>query len=594
MQGTADATVILRSDLRVVLGALPLFAGLDEETLAALASEVEWLSLPGGATLFEAGEAPDALYVVLSGSLGAFATQAADRRRNIGRVLAGDTVGEMGLISGRARTATVVALRDTELLRLSRAAFDRVFLRRPEAMLRIAQLTVDRLEGAHARARVPGPRTFVLLPQSPAVDIGAFAERLVGALAQFGQCAYVRSADAATHTSHWFHVVESSHDHVVYLADGLPTSWTRLCLRQADAILLVASAAAEPGSWRALEGQRESSLAPQRLELVLLHEGHIAGGVAARWGVRHPGVPHHHVRGPADFPRLARLLTGHAVGIVFSGGGARGAAHIGVVRAMREADMPIDLVGGTSIGAIIGAGVAAGWATEELLERFRRSFVDVNPLRDYTLPVVSLVSGRKVSALLRREFGELAIEDLPLPFYCVSSNLTSGHPAVHRTGELWRWLRASVAIPGVLPPVMHRGEVLVDGGAINNLPVDVMRELGRGPVVGVEVGADRAFTAAGDDVDVPPLWKLAAWLRGKHRRPNIFQILWRAGMVNSSATTAAHREKTDLLLQPPLERVDMLDWKAFAHAIDVGHEHAARRLEALPADSPLRMAQRRL
>lgn len=593
-EDAADGTVILRSDLRAVLGALPLFAGLDEETIAAMAAEVEWLSLPGGAALFDAGEPADAMYVVLSGCLGAYVPKGTDRRRSIGRILAGDTVGEMGLISGRPRTASVVALRDTELVRLSRETFDHVFRRRPEAMLRIAQLTVDRLETSQARTRgrPQGARTFVVLPQSADLDVDGFADQLVAALTRLGRCARVHSAEAAVHTSHWFHVVESANDYVVFVADPLPTAWSRLCLRQADTLVLVARAAAETGGWHVLLSQREASMAPQRSELVLLHEGRISPGAAARWVATHPGAPHHHVLGARDVARIARLLTGAGVGLVLSGGGARGAAHIGVLRALQGAGVPVDLVGGTSMGAILGAGIAAGWSTEELLERFRRSFVDVNPLRDYTLPIVSLVSGRKVTALLRREFGEMGIEDLPLPFYCVSSNLTTGQSAVHRSGELWRWLRASVAIPGVLPPVMHRGEVLVDGGAMNNLPVDVMRELGRGPVIGVDVGGDRAFTAESDDVDVPPLWKALGWLRGRRRRPNIFQILWRAGMVNSAATTAAHREKTDLLLQPPLEQVDMLNWKAFAHAIDVGYEHAARRLEALAADSPLFAARR--
>lgn len=144
---------------------------------------------------------------------------------------------------------------------------------------------------------------------------------------------------------------------------------------------------------------------------------------------------------------------------------------------------------------------------------------------------------------------------------------------------MWRWLRASVAIPGVLPPVMHGGEVLVDGGAMNNLPVDVMRELGRGAVIGCDVGADRAFTAAADAVDAPPLWRVLG--RGRPR-PNIFQILWRAGMVNSAAATAAHREKTDLLLQPALEQVELLDWRAFDRAIAAGHAYARERLAREP------------
>jgi NTE family protein len=264
--------------------------------------------------------------------------------------------------------------------------------------------------------------------------------------------------------------------------------------------------------------------------------------------------------------------------VVLSGGGARGFAHIGVVRALREAGIPVDLVGGTSMGAIMGAGVAFGWDHAEMIERFRRAFVQTNPLSDFTLPLVSLVSGRKVGRLLRHEFGEVPIEDLPLPFFCVSSNLTSGRLAVHQHGSLWRWLRASLAIPGVLPPVFHGGEVFVDGGAMNNLPVDVMRELGRGPVVGVDVGSDRTFGAELDSVEMPPLWQWTSWLRGRKRRPNILQILWRAGMVNSAAATAGQRGQTDLLLQPPLAEIDLLDWKSFERAIDIGYRHACERL----------------
>jgi NTE family protein len=324
-----------------------------------------------------------------------------------------------------------------------------------------------------------------------------------------------------------------------------------------------------------------------------MHDGTLARGAAARWLTAvPPGTPHHHVTSKADVPRVARILTGRGVGLVLSGGGARGFAHIGIVKALREADIPIDLVGGTSMGAILGAGVALCWSIDELTDRFRESFVDAKPLRDYTLPFVSLVSGHKVTRLLQHAFGDVTIEDLPLDFFCVSSNLTTGHSEVHRRGELWRWLRASVAIPGVLPPVVHKGELLVDGGTMNNLPVDAMRDLGRGPVIGCDVGADRAFTTDTDEVDVPLPWQLMRWMREKKHRPNIFQILWRAGMVNSNAMTAAHREKTDLLLQPPLAQIDMLNWKGFDRAIAAGYEYAVRRLEKLPLDSPLRPSLR--
>jgi NTE family protein len=613
-----EETAVRRSDLSVVFNELPLFKDLDYAFLREIAQDSQWLSLPGGATLFSAGDPADALYVVLSGCLGVYSPAERRNRGFIGRVTAGDTVGEMGLISGRPRNAHVVALRDTELARLPADSFNRLFRQHPEAILRIARLTVDRLESSQSRVRAHShaARTFTLLPQSVEVDVGGFAAELVKALSAFGRTELVWNVRAGTHTSHWFHRIESANEYVVYVAEANPGRWSSLCVRQADTLLLLARADSEVRPWATLLRPQAAamasatpdssapsvnssgaadpappamSMAPQHAELILIHDGELVRGAAARWLASVlPGTPHHHVTSKADVPRVARMLTGRGVGLVLSGGGARGFAHIGIVQALREANIPIDLVGGTSMGAILGAGVSLCWTIDELKDRFRRSFVDAKPLRDYTLPFVSLVSGRKVTRLLQRAFGDVTIEDLPLDFFCVSSNLSTGHSEVHRRGELWRWLRASVAIPGVLPPVVHKGELLVDGGTMNNLPVDAMRDLGRGPVIGCDVGADRAFTTDTDDVDVPLPWQLMRWMREKKHRPNIFQILWRAGMVNSNAMTAAHREKTDLLLQPPLATIDMLNWNGFDRAIAAGYEYAVRRLETLPLDSPLR------
>ncbi len=582
---TLVETSIERRNMLSLLSGLQLFRGLDAETLVAIVSEIEWFSLPGGACLFEAGEEPDALYIVISGCLGAFARTPDGHTRLVGRVMAGETVGEMALISGKPRTASVLALRDTEIGRFSKRAFETLLLDHPQAMLSIAQLTIQRLENSQRqqRGKRSVPKTFTIVPYDGDVDVRTFAAQLVDSLNHGAKTELVWGVRGSAHTSHWFANIESTNDFVVYAADPGVTSWSRLCMRQADSVLLLAHADTEPGPWPIVRARHESRATLQRAELVLLHLNGFVAGAARRWLDQHRGLAHHHVRHAGDVARLARLLTGRGVGLTLSGGGARGLAHIGVVKALREAKVPIDAVGGTSLGAILGAGVAMEWTHEELVERFRRTFVDTNPLNDYTLPLMSLVSGRKVTRLLRQEVGERDIEDLPVPFFCVSSNLTTGRIAVHRSGPLWRWLRASVAIPGVLPPVFHQGEVHVDGGAMNNLPVDVMREVGRGPVIGVDVGADRAFTADFEDVDVPGLWKAMAWFRSKKKRLNIFQILWRAGMVNSAAATMAHREQTDLLLQPPLETVDMLNWRAFERAIEVGYRYTAERLRDLPA-----------
>jgi NTE family protein len=562
-----------RANPWAMLAALPLFSGLPRHVVDETVSELEWMSLPGGGLLFEAGSPADAVYFVVSGCLGVYGPGG----ELVGRIAAGETVGEMGLIVSRPRRATVRALRDSELAMLSAGTFERVLLGHPQAILRLARLTVSRIDDRDAdRQRVMTPRTLALVPLDESVDLAQHAGRLVDALSRFGRADLVGRQRAGSHSPQWFHERETRNDFVVYTADPGDTAWTRLCLRQADVVLLAARAGGSVPEG-GIPGWLDGGM--RRGELLLLHEGAFAQGAARRWCAAFPGMAHHHLRGPADYGRLVRMLTGRAVGLVLSGGGARGFAHLGVVRALREHGVPIDIVGGSSMGAILAAGVAADWDDAELRLRFKRSFVETNPLSDFTLPLVSLVSGRKVGMLLRQELGDIDIADLPLPFFCVSSNLTTGRIAVHQEGPLWRWLRASVAIPGVLPPVFQGGEVFVDGGAMNNLPVDVMRVKGRGPVIGVDCGTDRAFTADVEATETPSVWSLFGG-RGRRRRPNILQILWRAGMVNSTTATLERRLQSDLLITPALESVELLDWKGFERAVGIGYRDACERLEA--------------
>jgi NTE family protein len=282
----------------------------------------------------------------------------------------------------------------------------------------------------------------------------------------------------------------------------------------------------------------------------------------------------HHVRHGDDVERVARLLTGRSIGLVLSGGGARGFAHIGVVRALREAGMRIDSVGGTSIGAIIGAGVAADWSDEEMVEKYRKAFVDGRPLRDYTLPFVSLVTGRRVAHLLREAFGARDIEDLALPYYCVSANLSVGKVHVHRSGPIWLWLRASSAIPGILPPVFHRSEVFVDGAVMNNLPTDIMRQQAVGEIVAVDISADDVLRADVEEYALPSMWRMCVDRFARPRRPGILSILLRSGMVNAEAASIERRAYTNLLLTPPLSDIELLDWHAYERAIEAGYRHA--------------------
>jgi NTE family protein len=565
-------------NLPALFAALPLLRDLDAQQLRDISSEIEWFSLPGGATLFEAGQPADGMYAVVNGALGIYLSRTNGGVQYAGQVCGGETVGEVEVISDQPRTATVVALRDSEVARLSNRSFELLLEKNPQSMRQIARILAQRIDALQRTGRQTReiPKTLAIVPNGPDVNAVEFGAQLVECLRGAGRAELVLMERAQEQTSHWFHRLERANDFVVYVTQARPTNWTKLCLRQADSLLLLARLREEPRSWSALSGNQEQA---QTCELVLLHEGRDPVGRCGDWLDTQSCRRHHLVRDRSDIARLARLVSGRATGLVLSGGGARGFAHIGVLRALKEAGLTVDAIGGSSIGAIIGAGWAAGWDYQEMVQRMRRAFVDTNPLSDYTLPLVSLVSGRKVSRLLRQEYGNVEIEDLRLPYYCVSANLTSGQVSVHRRGLLWYWLRASAAIPGVLPPVCRQQQVYVDGATINSLPVDVMQDVLTGTIIGVDVAADRAFATDADSTDVPGPWNLLAWLRGRRSRINIMKILLRAGMINSNATNLGQRQQTDLLLQPPLASIDLLDWQAFERVVDIGYRHAVEAIE---------------
>ncbi|MBV9723596.1 MAG: patatin-like phospholipase family protein, partial [Gammaproteobacteria bacterium] len=522
----------------------------------------------------------DGLYVVVNGALEVYVPQTGGGSRLAGRVSAGETVGEAEVISGGNRSVTIVAARDTEVARLAVHTFEKLVARNPQVLRRIANVVIKRLEAlqhssGQTRAR---PKSFAIVPCTADIDAAQFATAFAACLRGQGRAELVLSTQGHEQTSHWFHRLERANDYVVYVTDSPQTKWTRLCLRHADCVLLLARSGSPARAWHTLETNLDPGASGHAAELVFLGQAAQAESTTQSWLNLNHVRRHHHVRGPTDVARLARLATGRALAVVLSGGGARGFAHIGVMRALQAAHLPVDAIGATSIGAIIGAGWAAGWSYAEMLERMRRAFVHRNPLGDYTLPFVSLVSGRRVGKLLRDEFGERCVEDLPLPYFCVSTNLTNGQAAVHRRGKLWLWLRASVAIPGVLPPVCTERHVYVDGATVNNLPVDVMRESLDGAILAVDAGADRMFETTAEISEVPAAWRLLSWLRHE-RRLNILQILLRSGTVNSTTATIAHRQLADVLLKPALERIDMLDWKAFDRVVELGYRHACESLE---------------
>jgi NTE family protein len=550
----------------------------DEPSLFAFGAGLKRIFLPGGQILFRENEVADSLYIVISGCLGVVVRGGNGRDVLVAQIPAGETVGEMGFLDGGLRSATVEALRDTELLKLDKASYENLLLRDPRSIRALISLLVRRLrKTTHPNNGTTLPiRTVAVVPLSVDVDHRKFANDLHKQLSSDGQRTTLLDCMSADRSTSWFHTAEAANDITLYCAEPANQKWTNLCLRQADRVLFIASATsafATPPPW--LADQIQPFRRPA--DLVLVHDTRPSGVQPLVHWRAHLSVDlicRVRAGNGNDIARLARLLRGTANTLVLSAGGARGFAHLGVVRALREAHVPIDLIGGCSMGSIVGAAVALEWDNAEIRERLRHSFVNTNPVNDYTLPFLSLIKGRKVGRLLEQNFGGLRIEDLWRPFFCVSTNLTTGTLAVHRDGALVDALRASISIPGLLPPVMIGQDAHVDGGVMNWLPVDVPGTK-RGTIIAVDVASDPALVSF-EECNRFQTWR---FLHRRRKFPPIVAVLLRAATVSGDSLTRMAHAQADILFKPPLEGVDLLDWQACDQAIEAGYRHAVAKLQ---------------
>jgi predicted acylesterase/phospholipase RssA/CRP-like cAMP-binding protein len=593
---------------QLAVGLTRLFGPLHESVLRYVESRVQWVRLQAGDTLFNAGDTGRDLYFVLSGRLRALGAG--------GRVLSemgrGESIGEIALLTGEPRTATVVAVRDSLLVGVSREAFEEIVEKYPKVMHVIAGIVVRRLLAKERASGAPPASTCIaVLAITPGASTAGFAQRLVGALGLIGPTLHLtrERVDAALNQpgiagadkdhmggvrlAAWLDEQESHHRFVVYEADGTESGWTLRCMRQADEILLVADARSDPeprGVEKALLAERTVSKARQAL--ILLHpDGARLPSGTARWLRARHAQRHFHVRldRAEDFGRVARCLAGTAIGVVFGGGGARGLAHIGVIRALREAGVPIDMIGGTSMGAVIAGAFGMGYEWNDILEISRTGWLRHKPHKEYTLPFISLIRTRVLDRWAKEVYGETDIEDLWLSYYCVSCNLTTSEAVILDRGLLWKAVRASSSLPGVFVPVLRDGNVYVDGAIVNNLPGDIMRKRSCHKVIVIDVGSDTAF--AFQAAEFPSPWRLL-WARilpfgGRFEVPTIGAVLMRTTEVSSKQKSNEVKRDADLCLRPPIDEYGVLEFESIDQIVEVGYRYAQEKLAELRAGGTL-------
>lgn len=594
-----EAPNLIKEQWDTIAPTLKRYFGDVRELREDITPYLRYLQLEGGECLFREGDPAEGFYILLTGRL-AVVIENADSLSEINEIAQGECVGELALLNDLPRSASVYAKRDSALIVVSTQEFEEFLSAFPTLGFRICRTLSNRI------ARIEGnlnhsspPSTVVVLSLSSTVDPIQFSEHLNGILKPY------RNSILIPHHSFLFpdfekqdlslnkakvarsvEQLERVYDTVFFACDLDSLSWTSLCFRQADEIIFLADASQDPDPDLAEERLfQEAKIHPSiRKTLVLVHESSesLPSGTR-RWLETRNVEQHYHVfkDNKADgMERVARHVLRELVGLVLAGGGARGYAHVGLWKSLTERTVPIDCIGGVSMGALLGGLIAMGRSWEEVLELCER-FGKTRPSGDFNfLPVMSLIKGKRIDKILRM-FDGLDIEDCPIPLLTIATDLAQSAEVIHRKGNLRRAIRASLSIPGLVPPVIHGNSVLIDGGIVNNFPVDVLRDLEMATIIGNDLDAHQEVFP---EVDSPPsnwevVWDKLFHREGKYNQLEMGNIILRSTLLCSSAKRQSCSDLTDILVKPNVAKYSITKWNYVQPIMKIGYDTANKTLD---------------
>jgi predicted acylesterase/phospholipase RssA/CRP-like cAMP-binding protein len=577
-----------------------LFGDINVTDLHAWQDQMDWLRLANGDIVFEQGALPDGMYIVITGRVRFVRTIPGNKDKITGEIGPGQPFGDFGLLTGEPRIAAVETVRRTDLVRISLPLFNEMICKYPGTMIRMAKINALR-DSATIKAKpiAPDSLTIAVIAHDPSVNALAFTKKFCDALLKIGTSVVLNHKRFQEYYNHKvtpdtintpaitsiMSQLEAITQYVLLLLDPTDSAWNRLCISQADQVLIIADPKNDPAPGH-LEKYLDSLETALRTELVLWHDPSTIEPEGTRsWLLPRNLAAHHHVREGSQnhFDRLARRISGHAIALVLSGGGARGFAHMGVQRAMEELDIPIDYVGCASMGAVLG-GLMSYTTHEKMLGMAEVEFANPKVLFDYTLPFVSIMASKRVTQMMRRIYGERQIEDLWYPFFCTASNITTAETVVIQNGPLWRAIRSSLAIPGVFTPVMENKEVLVDGGILNNFPVGLTAEMCKTEhIIGAHVGLHKGKKRDYDiDTGISGWQILLNRLNPFSRRikvPSLLGLIMRTMEISALQAAREQEPLTDIMVKPDVKQFSINEYGAFNAIARAGYDAALKPLE---------------
>ncbi|MGD1938840.1 MAG: cyclic nucleotide-binding domain-containing protein [Cyanophyceae cyanobacterium] len=603
-----------------------IFDVLAPQCVNEFQQHAQWLQLDRGDRLFAQGDEGDGLYFVLNGRLNVAIQDASGSTYRTESVTSGELIGEMSILADEPRSASVYAARSSTLIHYGRQQFKDIIEKYPALLLKVTRNLIGRFrqreqnqETHHGQNHYAEPikRHIAVVPHSAHVPLREFSRQLAKALGAHGRILHLSrkylskvfgflptmgfapGSPQELRFQLWLESQQADYDLIFFEADfeadlemdsdahPPKTSWTQFCLGQVDHVVLVANSQDDP-RLSAVEKQVESKRSPLtglKSTLVLLHDDTTQlPRNTCRWlAHRNPDI-HHHVRwcNPKDVERVGRFLTDRAIGLALGGGSSRGAAHIGVLKALEEKDIPVDFIGGTSIGGLVAAQYAMGLDIPTMVQANKEAIAAHNPFKSYTIPVISLLQRGGLDGMLKRLFSDIQIEDLWLNFFCVSTNICGGEKVVHRTGTLWKAVRATSAVPGLFAPFLDNGNLLIDGACVDNDPSITMGEVNSGPVLLSSVSPQFFPKVEMEYEELPSSFKILwSWICPGVKPIEVPSLLYALGM--STAVSSAGNLKTSFAMatvtfSPPLDEFRIFDFTKIDDIVQIAYEYTLQEM----------------
>lgn len=587
-------------DISSLLKYSKVFSVLDEEVRRRLSTQFKEVEIQQNEILFYQGDVSDTIYLLARGKLGAEAANADGEMRILGRIDPGETVGELGVLSNEPRTFTIKALKHSILYQLPAKDFIELCHQYPSMLLEAVHPIISRSQSIlELLSTEKSTKHIIIIPANRDTSIEKFSNRLMtlgkeyntlSILSDF-QSEFNHSNANAADIKEKVHAIsnsrKSSH-RILYILKSHDTPLAKVAFKKVDMIYIVGESRARPyidhHILDKIHSHRIHLLADP--ELVLLHtNGFAMPQETADWLSLTSFGLNHHVRmsSARDHQRLMRFIRGKATGLVLSGGGTRGWAHLGAIKALKEARIPIDFIGGTSVGALVAACYAMNESYKDTYERFSRIVTHSThsvSWRSLTWPAISLFNAKNYTEVQMEVFDDIQIEDLWLPYFCISCNLTTNNEDVHRTGTLWKKTRASSSIPGIIPPMIIHEEIHLDGGLLNNIPIDVMRQFvgDKGRVIGIDLN-----TIAPDNrkYHFPPILTFKDTLMAKmglganhYKFPRFVDMFLRGLFLGSLAKSRQNSLMANIFVSLNLTKFRLLhsNPKQVDRMIDIGYQ----------------------